>query len=169
MTGGCCELDAVTSVAHRVVCGAIKTPGTSIGPKSWEYRAGFSVYSLVGEGNLSLVSVDFYLIVAALGLQSLPAQHLPSVDKPLRVTTGWTLTLLRAQPHLFVSYRNSQVLVSCGGVQAEATCIWNDEEKDVKIKSALWEYSCCWLGLHAVVEVFIMLTVCFSLIVKKCW
>ncbi|TNN85605.1 hypothetical protein EYF80_004238 [Liparis tanakae] len=38
---------------------------------------------LGGEGDLSLVSFHLDLIVAALGLQSLPAQHLLSVEEPL--------------------------------------------------------------------------------------
>lgn len=127
MTGGCCELDAVTSVADRVVCGTIKTPGLGIAPKSWQTSAGFSVYSFVGEGDLSLVPFHLYLVVAALGLQSLHAQHLPSVEEPLGITNSWALTIEGAQPHLFVSCRDHQVLMRCGRVQAEATGIWDNE------------------------------------------
>lgn len=68
-----------------VASGAIETPGICIATKSRYSCAGFPVHSSVGEGDLSLVSLHLHLVVAALGLQALPAQHLPPVHKPLGV------------------------------------------------------------------------------------
>lgn len=129
MTGRSCELDAVTIMADRIAWKTVKTPGVCVAPKSRHWSERFSLYPSVGQGNLSLVSVHLYLIVAPLRLQPLPAQHLPPVDEPLGVANGRAPTFEGGQPNLFVSCRNDQILVSCGRVQAEGTGIWVDQRR----------------------------------------
>lgn len=147
MTRGCCELDAVSLVTHRVVFRAVQTPRICIAPEGWRFHAWFPIYPFVGEGNLHLVSLHFYFVVAPLCLQTLPAQHLPTRDEPLWVTDGWNFTWLRAQHDLSVSFRNNQVLMSCWRVQRKLTRIWDNKEGQT-VQLAPQQYSCATVTVH---------------------
>lgn len=129
VTAGRPEQDAVAFVTHRIVLGQIETPGQCIGPESGSCVVRFSFYSFVGEGDLCLLPLHLDLVVAALSLQSLPAQHLSPTDKPIWVINSRDCIFLRAQLHLFISFRNTEALMSCSGIQSNVACICEHEEK----------------------------------------